>query len=291
MEIKDFQENISLAGEINFKLGGKARYFFSAKSKSEIIEAVKLAKKENLKFYILGGGSNILAADEGYNGLVLKIHNSKFIIHNSKIMAESGTLLNDIVEGAAQNSLSGLEWAAGIPGEIGGAIYGNAQAFGENMAGLIEEVESFDASDLKIKKLKKGECDYSEKTSIFKKNKNLIILSAVLNLKKGDKKEIIKKMKEHWDLRREKHPLNYPSAGSMFVNCPPPAPPSSYLIEKAGLKGLRVGDAMVSEKHAGFVINLGKATCKDVLELVNKIKKEVKEKSGFELEQEVQIIK
>jgi UDP-N-acetylmuramate dehydrogenase len=281
---------VSLADQINFRLGGKAKYFFVAETKEEIIEAVKLAKKENISFYILGGGANVLAADEGYNGLVLKIKNSRFLIRDSKISADAGILLGDVVEAAANASLSGLEWAAGIPGEIGGAVYGNAQAFGENMAGVIEEVEAFDSDSLTLKKFNREECAYSEKTSVFKKNKNLIIFSAVLNLKKGDKDEIRKKMEEHFNLRREKHPLNYPSAGSMFVNNPP-NPPSSYLIEKAGLKGLRVGDAQVSEKHAGFIINLGKATCKDVLDLVKEIQKKVKEKFRVDLEQEVQIIK
>jgi UDP-N-acetylmuramate dehydrogenase len=288
--INDFQRDVSLKEYINFKLGGRSRYFFVAKTKEEIIEAVKLAKKENIPFYILGGGANVLVADEGYAGLVIKIHNSQFLIHDSKISADAGILLGDIVELVAKNSLSGLEWAAGIPGEVGGAVYGNAQAFGRNIAQVIEEVEVFDSSDLMIKKFNKEECGYSEKTSVFKKNKNLIILSVVFNLKKGDKEEIKKEMEDHFNLRREKHPLDYPSAGSMFVNNPP-NPPSSYLIEKAGLKGLKVGDAQVSEKHAGFIINLGKATCKDVLELVSQIQTKVKEKFDIELEQEVQIIK
>ncbi|MDP2909536.1 MAG: hypothetical protein Q8N69_00440, partial [bacterium] len=153
-----------------------------------------------------------------------------------------------------------------------------------------ESVEAFDSDDLTVKNFNREECGYSEKNSVFKKNKNLIVLSAALNLKYGDKEEIKKKMKEHWDMRKEKHPLNFPSAGSMFVNNPP-NPPSSYLIEKAGLKGLRVGGAQVSEKHAGFIVNLGNATCKDVLELVEDIKIKVNEKFGIDLEQEAQIIK
>jgi UDP-N-acetylmuramate dehydrogenase len=290
MTIKDFQKDVSMAEQINFKLGGKAKYFFVAKTKEEIIEAVKLAKKENLSFYVLGGGSNVLAADEGYDGLVIKIQNSKYEVLNTEITIEAGAILSDIVELAEQNLLSGLEWAAGIPGEVGGAVYGNAQAFGENMAGIVEQVEVFDCSSLETKKYGREDFDYSEKTSIFKKNKNLIILSVILKLKKGDQKEIKEKMKEHFDLRKEKHPLNYPSAGSMFVNNPS-VPPSSYLIEKAGLKGFRVGNAQISEKHAGFIINLGGATCKDVMVLVGEIKRKVKDEFGITLEQEVQIIK
>jgi len=290
MDIETFQENISLSEKINFKLGGKTKYFFAAKTREEIIDAAGLAKKENIPFYILGGGTNILAADEGYSGLVLKIENSKLKIEGCEIYAEAGVLLSDVVRIAADNSLSGLEWAAGIPGQVGGAVYGNAQAFGGNISKIAEKVETLDAGDLEIKEFSNSECQYSEKSSIFKKNKNLIILSAIFNLKKGDRKSILEEMKSHFDLRKEKHPLNYPSAGSMFVNNPP-NPPSSYLIEQAGLKGLRAGDAQVSEKHAGFIINLGKATCKDVMKLVEKIQKGVKDKFGIDLEQEVQIIK
>jgi len=284
------QKNISLAKFTTFKIGGKAKYFVKVKTKKDIVEAVKFARENKLRFFVLGGGANSLALDEGFNGLIIRIRNSKFEIRKSKIIAGAGTLLKNLVSASAGASLSGLEWAAGIPASLGGSVYGNAQAFSFNMADIIEEVEVLDSKDYKVRKLNNKQCEFSEKNSIFKRNKNLIILSAVLKLKKGEKEEIKKIIREHLDLRKERHPLDYPSAGSVFVN-KPDREPSSYLIEKAGLKGRKVGNAQVSEKHAGFIVNLGGATCKDVLELIKIIKKEVKNKFKISLKEEIQIIK
>jgi UDP-N-acetylmuramate dehydrogenase len=283
-----FQKDISLAEYTSFKIGGLAKYFFIAKTKEELIEAIKEAKRLNLKFFILGGGNNVLALDEGYDGLVIKLAFKSYHFNNH-IYAESGVSLSELVALTIENSLKGLEWAAGVPGTVGGAVYGNAEAYNGKISDNIEKVEVLDILDLSIKTLTKEECLFSLKNSIFKKNKNLIILSVVFVLEKGDREEIAKKIESYIKLRKEKQPLEYPSAGSVFVNSSDK--PSSYLIDKAGLKGTRVGDAQVSEKHAGFIINLGKATSKDVLDLIEIIKKEVKDKLDIELEEEVQIIK
>ena len=286
MEVK---KNISLAEHTTFKIGGKAKFFIETKNRQNIIEAVKFAQKNNLPFFVLGGGANMLFLDDGYDGLVIKIQNSKFKVLNSNITAEAGILLRDVVGKAADASLSGLEWAAGIPGSFGGAIRGNAQAFGENIAGNLEEVEFLDSSNLKVKKIKKKDCNYSEKNSLFKENSNLIILSAVLKLKKGKKEKIEKKMEKNLNDRKEKQPLGRPSAGSVFIN-EEGRESSSALIEKAGLKGRKIGQVMVSKKHAGFIVNLGRASAKDVLELIKIIKKEVKNKFNINLKEEIQII-
>jgi UDP-N-acetylmuramate dehydrogenase len=284
------KENVSLSKYTSFKIGGNAKYLTEAKDKKDIIEAVKFAKENKINFYILGAGNNVLAQDEGYNGLIIAIRNSKFEINNFEITAEAGALLKDLVASAAKSSLSGLEWAEGIPASVGGAVFGNAQAFDSNMAKTVKEVEALDLKDLKIKKFSNEQCHFSEKSSIFKTNKNLIILSVVLELKKGDRKEIEKIAKEHLERRKQRHPLNFPSAGSVFVN-QPGREPSSYLIEKAGLKGSKVGSAQISEKHAGFIINVGGAKAEDVLKLIKIIKKEVKNKFNISLEEEIQIIK
>lgn len=284
-----FQKNISLAKHTTFKIGGPARYFCIAKSKEDLIKAVKKAKELNLPFFILGEGSNVLALEKGYNGLVIKIRNSKFIIHSSNINVEAGTKLKDLVNFSAKNSLTGLEWAVGIPGTIGGAIYGNVQAFDIKMSDVVKGVEVLNTKTLKIKNFPQRQCNFSAKNSIFKKNKNLIILSATIKLKKGNKEKIKKEIKEHLNLREQKHPLNYPSAGSIFVNKTGRLP-SSYLIEKAGLKGIEVGGVKVSEKHAGFIVNTGKAKAKDVLDLIKIIKQKVKSKFGITLKEEIQII-
>lgn len=306
----DIKENISLAKHTTFKIGGPARYFCIAKSKEDLIKAVKKAKEIKLPFFILGCGSNVLALDKGYDGLVIKIHNSKFIIHNSEIYAEAGVKLEDLVKLSARTSLTSLEWAAGIPGTIGGAVYGNAQAFDIKMSDIIKSVEVLDAETLEMKSLNKKDCQFSAKNSIFKKNKDLIILSVVLSLKQGNKEKIQKEIKEHLNFRKQKHPLDFPSAGSIFVNQESRIMnqellkefpelrefnkegiiSSSYLIEKAGLKGTKKGGAKVSEKHAGFIVNIGKAKAKDVLDLIKIIKEKVKSKFGITLKEEIQII-
>jgi len=278
-----FQENVSLAEYTSFKIGGKAKYFFIANNKEDLIKAIKEAK--NLKIFILGGGTNVLALDEGYDGLVIKINFKNYSL--DKI--EAGITWGELVGWSLENSLTGLEWAAGLPGNIGGAVYGNSQAFHIKTSDIIKEVEVFNTKDLTIKTFSKEQCQFSEKDSIFKKNKHLIILSVVLRISKGDKKEIEKRIKKNILFRKEKQPLEYASAGSIFINNS--GKPSSYLIDKAGLKGKRVGNAQVSEKHAGFIINLGEASSKDVLELIDIVKKEVKDKFNIDLIEEIQIIK
>lgn len=283
------KKNISLAKHTTFKIGGPARYFCIAKTKKDLIEAVKKAKEQKLPFFILGNGSNVLALDKGYKGLVIKIENCKLKIENCNIYAEAGMKLDKLVKLAARESLTGLEWAVGIPGTVGGAVYGNAQAFDIKMSDTLKSVEVFDSKTLRIKNLSKKQCRFSAKGSIFKKNKNLIILSAVLKLRKGNRKEIKKEIKEHLDYRKKNHPLSFSSAGSIFVN-KPGKPPSSYLIEKCGLKGTKIGKAKISEKHAGFIVNLGKAKAKDVLKLIKIVKQKVKKKFGIVLEEEIRII-
>ncbi len=270
-----FQKNISLAKHTSFKIGGSARYFCIAKSKKDLIEAIKWAKQKKIPFFVFGEGSNVLALDKGYDGLIIKFQNLK---------------LEDLVKLSAKKSLTGLEWAAGIPGTIGGAVYGNAQAFDVKMSDIVKSVEVLNVKTLKIKNLLKNQCQFSAKKSIFKKNKNLIILLLNLELKKGNKKEIERKIKENLKHREKNHPLEFPSAGSVFVN-QPGKPPSASLIEKAGLKGTKVGHAQVSKKHASFIINTGKAKSKDVLDLIKVIKKKVKSKFGITLKEEIQIIK
>ena len=285
-----FQENVSLTDQTSFKIGGPAKYFFTAKSKEDLIEAIKKIKKLKLAFFILGGGNNVLALDKGYNGLIIKIANLQFLIRNCSIHAGAGLNLAKLVNLATNKSLTGLEWAAGIPGTVGGAVYGNAQAFGNKMSDCIKSVEVFDIKTSKVRTLKKRECKFSEKESIFKKKKNLIILSVILELKKGNKNKIEKKIKEHIYFRKKNQPLKFPSAGSVFVN-QPGKPASSYLIDQSGLKGRRIGSVQVSEKHAGFIINKGGAKAKDVLKLIKIIKKEVRKKFKVSLKEEIQIIK
>jgi UDP-N-acetylmuramate dehydrogenase len=283
------KKNVPLKNHTTFKIGGKAKYFFIAKTKRNIIKAISVAKKLGLPFFVLGGGSNLLVSDLGYKGLVIKIQDTKYEILNTKIYAGAGVLLSKPVAESINRGLAGLEWAVGIPGTVGGAIYGNAGAFGKSIGDSIEEVEIFDTKDLEIKTFKNKDCKFGYRDSIFKNKKNLIILSAVLQLKKGNEKVIQEKMKKYLEHRRESQPLNYPSAGSIFKN--PKGFFAAELVEKCGLKGKRIGNVKISEKHANFIVNLGQGRAKDVKKLINLVKKEVKEIFGVVLEEEIQYLK
>jgi UDP-N-acetylmuramate dehydrogenase len=303
------KEKIPLKEYTTFKIGGPARYFFVAKSKKDLKNAILWAKKKKLLFFILGGGSNVLFSDKGFNGLVIKIQNTRYEIRNTKIVAEAGVPLQKLVLETAKKGLSGLENLAGIPGTLGGAIWGNAGAFGREIRDLVEEVKVLEVkgSRLKVKRLKNKECEFGYRESVFKRKKNWIILEATLKLKKGKRKEIEEKIKEILRLRKEKQPLEFPSAGSVFKNVPVEKVPkeirekfkeeikdgflpAGVLIEAAGLKGFQIEGAKISEKHANFILNVGEAKASDVKELMEKIKKEVKKKFKVQLEEEIKLV-
>jgi len=256
----EFKKNVSLKNYTTFRIGGKAKYFFVAKTKDNLIEAIKTAKKKKLPFFILGDGSNLLVSDKGYKGLVIKF----------------GQPLSLYV-------FQGLEWATGIPGTVQGAVFGNAGAFGKSMKDVVKEVKVFDTKTEKIKNFKNKDCQFSYKNSIFRKKKNLIILSVEIKSKKSNPKKI----KEYFNYKKETQPLNFPSAGSVFRN--PAGFFAGELIDKCGLKGKRVGNVKISEKHANFIVNLGNGKAKDVIKLIKLIKNKVKKKFGVVLKEEIRI--
>lgn len=315
--LSGIKTNVSLKNYTTFRIGGRAKYFFEAKTTKEIIKALLMAKEFNLPFFIIGQGSNILFDDKNFNALIIKIETKRIQVKslgNDKkiILVEAGTPLSYLVTKAKELSLTGLEWAAGIPGTVGGAIFGNAGAFGGFMGDLVKSVEVFDVEENKTKVLDQKECHFGYKDSIFKHKKGYIILLAELVLKKGKKQEIDKKIKNYLERRKNSQPF-LPSAGCIFKNIEvtkvknkakilkevPEAKkffeqgflPAGFLIDKCGLKGKQTGGAKVSEKHANFIVNLGGAKAKDVLKLINSIKQEVKKKFGVELEEEVRIVK
>ena len=303
------QKNIPLAPYTTFKIGGPARVFCEAKNEEEIFEALKFAQEKELPVFFLGGGSNVLVSDKGFDGLVIKISNFKFQISNFSITCDSGCLLNSIVSESVKSGLSGLEWAAGIPGTIGGAVRGNAGAFGGAMSEIVESAKILEMPNFKSEILNNRDCEFDYRNSIFKKNPNLIILSVKLKLKKGNKTESEKKIKEILAKRKEKQPMEFPSPGSFFKN--PIAKdkkliqqfetdtgqklkdnkiPTPWLIEEVGLKGKKIGGAMVSEKHANFIVNTGNATAEDIVVLAAIIKTKVRNKFGIQLQEEVQMV-
>ncbi len=287
-----FQKGVSLKNYTTFRIGGEAEYFLKAETKEDLIEAIKLAKKMKLPFFVLGGGSNLLVADRGYKGLIIKFQNpnskiqtnSKFQI--PKICVEASKPLALVVLEATKQSLTGLEWASGIPGTVGGAIYGNAGAFGESMEDVIKTVTVLEHGEIKI--FLNKNCNFDYRDSIFKKKKNLIILSATLQLKKGNKKNIKNKIDEYSKYRKDRQPLNFPSAGSIFKN--PSGFSAGELIDKCGLKGKKIGNVKISEKHANFIVNLGGGEAKDVIKLIKLIKREVEKKFKVILEEEIQYL-
>lgn len=287
-----FQKNISLKDYTTYRIGGPAEYFFIAETKEQLIEALKTAKELKLPVFILAGGSNILVSDKGIKGLVIKLKISDFVPNQSGAQIGAGVQMSKIVAFAGENGFTGLEWAAGMPGTIGGAIYGHAQAFGTKISDAIKSVEVLDKRTLEIKTLLKEQCEFSLKDSLFKKNKDLVIISAVLEFKKAGQEEIKEKMNNYLAYRKKNHPLSYPSAGSVFVNPESKGRviPAGYLIEKAGLMGKRIGNAQISEIHANFIINLGDAKAQDILALITLAREEVKKTFGIELETEIQFV-
>jgi UDP-N-acetylmuramate dehydrogenase len=274
-------KNERLADYTTFKIGGPADLFYEARTKGEIVMALKTVKTFNVPYFVLGGGSNVLFADKGFRGLVIKLKIESFSVKGEKITAGAGMLLSKLVNLALENSLSGLEFAVGIPGTVGGAVADNAGAWQQSIGNLVEKVTILNEKE-EVASVNKNECLFGYRSSCFK-GKNKVILETELLLKKRDKKIIEKQMEEYLD-KRSNQPKE-PSAGCIFVN---PKPVSAgELIEKCGLKGTRIGDAMISEKHANFIVNLGKANAKDVLELVSLMKQKVKENFSIDLTEEI----
>jgi UDP-N-acetylmuramate dehydrogenase len=282
------QKDVPLRELNTFKIGGRAAYFLEVKTQEDLIEGISWAKRQGLPFFILGGGSNLLVSDYGYSGIILKIVLNGFHFNGEKLEAGAGANLSVLINESKNRNLSGLEWAAGIPRiTVGGAVYGNAGAFGFMTADIVESIEAFDTEDEKIKQLSFKECQFDYKESIFKKNKNLIILSAIFHLDLKEKKDLEEEIKRVASHRKEHHPSE-PSAGSIFKN--PFQVPAGELIEKCGLKGERIGDAQVSRKHGNFIVNLGSATSSDVAKLISLIKNEVQKKYNIILEEEIQYL-
>ncbi len=278
-------KNEPMKNHTTFKIGGVADEFCQAKSIEEIKELTEYAKGKQIPYLVIGNGSNILVSDKGIRGLVIKLAGdfADYEISGDVIKAKSGALLGTLAKAALSAGLSGMEFASGIPGSLGGAVYMNAGAYGGQMSDIVKSVTYLENGE--IKKIDR-DFGFGYRKSLFA-DLGAIVLEAELQLKKDDFGEIKAKMEDYKDRRNEKQPLNMPSAGSVFKR--PEGNFAGKLIEDAGLKGCKIGGALVSEKHAGFIVNTGNATCADVVALIKHIKKTVKEKFGVELETEVRI--
>ena len=281
------RENVLLSEYSTFRIGGIARYLIEVDNAEDLKKVIQKALELNWQFIVIGGGSNILFSSKGYNGLVIVFKsNNTFSINDNLIEVDASVSLNYLIN--KLNNYTGLEWAVGIPGTVAGAINGNAGAFGGEMSELIKQVKVLEVKDNQIieKNFSKEDCKFSYRNSIFKNNSNLIIASAILELKKDSEENVKQKIKNNLSKRMSKQPKGF-SIGSIFKNGEDFS--AGELIEKAGLKGLQIGDAKISDEHANFIINLGEATSDDVLELIKIIKKEVKEKFSIDLEEEIKI--
>ena len=309
------QKNVLLAPYTTFKIGGPAKFFTEVKNEKELIEALTYAEKNDLEYFVLAGGSNVLISDNGFNGLVIKICDMRYAIRDTRVECGAGILLSKIVSKTAEAGLSGLEWAAGIPGTIGGAVRGNAGAFGGCMADAVKKVRVAVQGKPQVTCLpdrqasyKLQECKFGYRSSIFKEKQNIIILSVVLKLKKGNAEKIQQRVEDVIIKRKEKQP-RFPSAGSFFKNpivndekiikkfesdtglkMKDNKIPAGWLIEAAGLKGKKIGGAQVSEEHSNFIINTGGATAEDVIMLASTIKQKIRSVFNIQLMEEAQLV-
>ncbi|MBR5070492.1 MAG: UDP-N-acetylmuramate dehydrogenase [Oscillospiraceae bacterium] len=271
-----------------FRTGGKAAVAVP-QNKDALIETVRVLRKIGAKHFILGNGSNVLALDEGYDGVVILTREalSQIDADGTVLRAGAGASLADVCRRACREGLTGLEFAYGIPGSVGGAVFMNAGAYGGEMKDVLTEVEYLD-SDGQVVTADAAGLGLSYRRSFFQDHRDMVVLSAVFGLSEGDSDVIYETMRETMNKRIEKQPLEYPSCGSTFKR--PEGSYASKLIDECGLKGLTVGGAQVSEKHAGFVINRGGATSADILELISRIKETVREMTGYELECEIEFL-
>ncbi len=277
--------NESMASHTTFRIGGPADYFVVPNSVEEVRNVVALCKKSELPYYVLGNGSNLLVGDKGFRGVVIQIYKemSAVIVKDECITVQAGALLSRIGNVALEHELQGFEFAAGIPGTMGGAVVMNAGAYGGEMKDVLVDATVL-TPEGEILVLKNEELELGYRTSIIAK-KDYIVLEANVKLVKGDKDAIKAKMDDLRVQRTTKQPLEYPSAGSTFKR------PEGYfagkLIQDAGLRGFQVGGAQVSEKHCGFVINKDNATAADIVELMKQVSEKVQEEFGVALEPEV----
>jgi UDP-N-acetylmuramate dehydrogenase len=280
-----FEKDAPLAPYTTFKIGGACDFLV----KVNCAELVHKIIKSGVNYHVLGNGSNVLVRDEGVRGVILLLGSdfSKILTGDKSITCEAGASLTSLCNAARNNSFTGLEFAYGIPGTVGGAVYMNAGAYDGEMSQVLYEIEYLD-EDGEIKNLDTRYTeDFAYRKSPFTGTRK-IILSAVFALTHGDKAQIAAKMDDFMNRRKSKQPLEFPSAGSTFKR--PEGDYASRLIDVCGLKGLSVGGAQVSEKHAGFIINKGGATCKDVLELIEAVRERVFKETGIMLEREVEVL-
>ncbi|MBI1975156.1 MAG: UDP-N-acetylmuramate dehydrogenase [Parcubacteria group bacterium] len=311
----NFVQGVPLREHTSFRIGGPAKYFSEVSTFEELAVVLVECRRLGVPFFVLGGGTNVLASDEGYQGVVIKVKNSECRFnHDGSVHVGAGFPVPELVFMLAEKGFGGLEWAGGLPGTVGGAIRGNAGCFGGEMKDVVQEVESvrFESDDQHpvCAKRSNAECDFGYRASVFKKNGE-IILSATLRLNPAADPQVLKaRVAEKLAYRVARHPVEYPNAGSIFKNCdvrrvpvgartlfsqavkidPFPVIPTAKIIAEAGLKGEREGGAEISSKHPNFIVNVNSAKANDVKALIRRVKDRVRGRFFIEIEEEVQFL-
>jgi UDP-N-acetylmuramate dehydrogenase len=305
-----YQENVPLAQFSSYRIGGPARWYCEAGSIEEVRAAVSEGRRRGWRLFVLGGGTNLLIDDHGFDGLVLRPNLRVLETEGTVVRAGAGLLVAELLDFLKARHLAGLEWAGGLPGTVGGAVRGNAGAFGGEIKDVATEVVSLDVETLGLVKRTNAECHFGYRSSIFKQGTREIILTTSFALREGDPGEIARVIEERKDYRRRRHPLEYPNIGSIFKNVdlrlvpepvrelcahvikndPFPVVPTAFLLSEAGLKGVRRGGAMISPKHPNFIVNIDRASSADVRALVAEAKRTVRERFQIELEEEIQYV-
>ena len=303
------KNKVPLSGYTSFGIGGPADYFIEASGPLEIAESIEFAEREGIPYFVMGGGTNILFSDAGFRGLVIRLSDGGIAVHDTVVQAGAGMKLGRVTEVAREHNLSGMENLAGIPGSLGGAIRGNAGAFGTEIGSLVKSVKAFNRQTSMVREFTQAECMFSYRESIFKQQGALIILSAELTLAQGDKVAIGRAMEKTIAIRESKHTQSAKCAGSFFMNPTVTdeklreefvkdtgsAPkddklPAGWLIDHVGLRGKHVGGAQVSNQHPNYLINTGGATAEEVIMLVSLIKRKVRDDLRVQLREEVQLV-
>ena len=280
--------DVPMCEHTTFRTGGPADLMAEPSGTGELAAMISLMRDTDIPFYILGNGSNVLVKDKGYRGVIINIgkNMSDISIVGTTLTAQAGAMLSTAAREAYEHSLEGMEFASGIPGSVGGAVYMNAGAYGGEMKDLIASVTAVTENG-SVVRYSSGELDLGYRHSIFELN-GAVITEAVLTLRYGNQETILNRMKDLAERRRDKQPLNLPSAGSTFKR--PPGRFAGQLIDQARMRGASLGGAQVSPKHAGFIVNTGEATSQDILDLITLVQMRVKETSGVDLEREVRVI-
>jgi UDP-N-acetylmuramate dehydrogenase len=283
-------QDVPLAPFSSFGIGGPARYFFLAETPTDIIRAVSAARECDLKFFILGGGSNILFDDAGYNGLIIKDECARFEVLSNVMAAQSGAIVDKMVDAALEAGLEGLEYAAGIRGTIGGAVYGNAGAFGHAINEILDKAVLY-THNKKVEIVDNEHFRFAYRKSSLSESGD-VVLAVKLILRPGDRVKLAEIVNERRQFRIDRHPVGLGTAGSVFKNLrkleePNNVTPAGKILEESGVRGMRVGDAAVFEKHCNIVVNMGKAKSSEVKALVDMMEQAARDKFGIDLKREI----